>query len=179
MKITFASILLVAAAFGSSHEVEPATKVSAGKGDNVFTSGVRQGCAEGGNCGCTVHKVCAEKECIRNSVRYEYTTSYETKPKVVYVEKMEKATRKVTTTSIESDPWMEKFTDYRTEWRKEKSTRMANVTVHMQQDVVRVPYNPVSTCKNKNCCRSKCACAGQANCGCCVPNCGSSAPGCT
>jgi len=46
------------------------------------------GCA-GGNCGCTTHRRCFTKECVRNSVRYEYKTSYEKENKTTYEEVME------------------------------------------------------------------------------------------
>ena len=48
----------------------------------------------------------------------------------------------------------------------------------MQSDAIEVPFNPVATCKAKNCCRANCDCAGQASCNCCIPNCGGDS-GCT
>ena len=44
--------------------------------------------------GGTLHRRCFTKECVRNSVRYEYKTSYEKKLKTNYEEVMEKDTRK-------------------------------------------------------------------------------------
>jgi hypothetical protein len=142
--------------------------------------GSGQGCA-GGNCGCTTHRRCFTKECVRNSVRYEYKTSYEQKSKTTYEEVMEKATRKVEKTETVTEPYMKTIQQTKTEWRTQSGTRDAEVRQHVQSDPIEVPFNPVATCKassGANCCRSGCSCEGKADCGCCIPNCGASA-GCT
>lgn len=137
--------------------------------------GGQSGCA-GGNCGCTTHRRCFTKECVRNSVRYEYKTSYEKKNRTTYEEVMEQATRMVPKTREVTRPFQKTINKTRTEWRTQSGTRDAEVRQHVQSDPVEVPFNPVPTCKAKNCCRSGCSCEGQANCGCCIPNCSG---GCT
>lgn len=67
--------------------------------------------------------MCVDKQCHRNSVRYEYATSYEEKPRTIWVEKMEKKKRLVKKEITKDEPWMEEFTDYKTEWRKEMTNR--------------------------------------------------------
>ena len=70
------------------------TPAGAGQSQVAGWSSGGSGCA-GGNCGCTTHRRCFTKECVRNSVRYEYKTSYEKKNRTTYEEVMEKAERMV------------------------------------------------------------------------------------
>jgi hypothetical protein len=147
----------------------------AGAGGSGWGSG-GSGCA-GGNCACTPHRRCFTKECVRNSVRYEYKTSYEKKNRTTYEEVMEKAERLVDKTSTVTRPFLKTITKTKTEWRTQSGTRDAEVRQHVQSDPVEVPFNPVPTCKaSQNCCRAGCSCEGKADCGCCIPNCGG---GCT
>ena len=116
---------------------------------------------------------------MRNSVRYEYKTSFEKQNRTTYEEKMVKDTRRVQRTREVTKPFQQILKKTKTEWRTQSGTRNAKVRQHVQSDPIEVASNPVATCKaSANCCRSGCSCEGQANCGCCIPNCGAAA-GCT
>ena len=64
-----------------------------GCGNNQGCSG--SGCGGSGSCGGTTHRRCIEKECIRNSVKYVYHTTYKMEDKTTYNEEMEEHTRDV------------------------------------------------------------------------------------
>merc|ERR1719469_1243201 len=86
-----------------------------------------------------------------------------------YQEVMEEATRQVEQTKTVTRPFQKVINKTRTEWRTQQGNRDTEVRQHVQMDAIEVPFNPVPTCKAKNCCRSNCDCQGQANCGCCIP----------
>merc|ERR1719469_406250 len=89
----------------------------AGAGGSGWGGG--QGCS-GGSCGCTTHRRCFTKECVRNSVRYEYKTSYEKKNKTTYQEVMEEA-------KTVTRPFQKVINKTRTEWRTQQGTRDTEV----------------------------------------------------
>lgn len=135
------------------------------------------GCGGSSGCGGTTHRRCITKECIRNSVKYVYHTTYKMEDKTTYNEEMEEHTRDVKKFKEETKLFTKIVPKFRTEWRPQAGTRNTEVLEHVRSEPIEVAFNPVKTCKKSaNCCRSNCSCQGQADCGCCIPNCGG---GCT
>jgi len=74
-------------------------------------------CGGSSGCGGTTHRRCITKECVRNSVKYVYSTTYKMEDKTTYNEVMDEHTRDVIKQKEETKEVEIIEEKFRTEWR--------------------------------------------------------------